>query len=90
MSESKTKVSEAVLIELAGRMYECCDLQMAIDAGQFSSLAELSTHLKKQSSRLDRTINAGKAGEPLMLKDCRIALLEAVDEPQGSGTRLLT
>lgn len=64
MSEVKKKVSEEILNELTGRMYECCELQMAIDDGLFSSLAELSTHLKKESCRLDRTIKAGAAGEP--------------------------
>lgn len=86
MSESKATVSESVLIELAGRMYECCDLQMAIEAGKFSSLAELLAHLKEQSSRLDRTIKAGMAGEPLMSKDCCVVLLDAAESDPNDDT----
>lgn len=63
-----------VLSELAGRMYECCDIHMAIKGGRFASLTDLAEFLSQQSGRLDRTIRAAKAGEPLQFKDCCVVL----------------
>lgn len=67
-------VNEDTLRELAGRMYECCDIQMAIESGRFASLAALMEFLEDQSGRLDRTIKAAHAGEPLVFNDCCVVL----------------
>lgn len=44
MKENKqqsTPLSEDDILMLIGRMYECCDIQLAIESGQISSLDEV-------------------------------------------------
>lgn len=65
---------EQTLRELAGRMYESCDIMVCIERGEYKTLDDLAKRLKQQQSRLDRTIRAAMAGETFEFKDCCVVL----------------
>lgn len=72
--EAERARHEETLRELAGRIYESCDIQVAIRDGDFKSLDDLAAYLQKQNGRLERTIRAAMAGEAFQFKDCCVVL----------------
>lgn len=62
------------IVELRGRMYESIDIQLAIENDEVTSLDQLAKMLEDSSGRMDRTIKAALAGEPLVFKGAHLVL----------------
>jgi hypothetical protein len=54
----KGTMTDEEAAELAGGMYENCDIQMAIESGQFESLDDVLTAVKARSSSIERHLKA--------------------------------
>jgi hypothetical protein len=53
-----TKMTDTEAAEAAGRMYEDCDIQMAIESGQFKSLDDVLVAVKARSGSIDQELKA--------------------------------
>lgn len=53
--------SPGEIAEMVGRMYECLDIQQAIDSGQFKSLEEVLEAVKARSAGIGATLREAGA-----------------------------
>lgn len=60
--------------QLNGRCMEVVDLRMAIERGEFASLAALTAHLTDLEARMQRTLGRAYAGEPVGTRGCWLTL----------------
>lgn len=62
MAESTaTTLSPGQVDELAGRMYECVDIETAIESGQFKTVGEVLDAVKARSAAIDKTLREAGA-----------------------------
>ncbi|WP_207002549.1 hypothetical protein [Trinickia mobilis] len=75
-----------MLSELAGRMYEGLDILMAVEDGKIGTVEDLKNWLQESVAGLDRTIQAGLKGEPVMVDDdCCVVFRAAGDSASAVG-----
>lgn len=64
-TKEQTKMQTEAELELAGRMYECCDIEKAIQSGQFKTLDDVLEHVTERSSSINSVL-FGNAEKPIM------------------------
>jgi len=60
-TETSTQLLPGPVEELAGRMFECVDIQMAIESGQFTTIGEVLEAVKARSAVIDKILREAGA-----------------------------
>ncbi|CAG9243180.1 hypothetical protein BDI4_1240022 [Burkholderia diffusa] len=59
--DAKDKLSPADFEQMAGRMYECVDIQSGIEQGHFKTLDDVLAFVKERSEAINRSLTESGA-----------------------------